>query len=67
MKEKDKVFKARLKDMYLAEGYSEEGIEIMINTKDAQEKKKRIEKEDRMLVEDTSFDDQLRQRRYSVG
>ncbi|KAI4264047.1 MAG: hypothetical protein L6R35_007317, partial [Caloplaca aegaea] len=65
--EKDKVFKARLKDMYLAEGYSEESLEIMINTKDAQEKKKRIEKETKMVVEDTSSDDQLRQRRNSVG
>ncbi|KAL8929804.1 MAG: hypothetical protein Q9208_000948 [Pyrenodesmia sp. 3 TL-2023] len=36
--EEDKVFKARLKDMYLAQGYSEESIEKMI--KDAQEKKK---------------------------
>lgn len=53
--------------MYLAQGYSEESIEIMINTKDAQEKKKRIEKEEKTLVEDTSFDDQLLQRRYSVG
>ncbi|KAL8763382.1 MAG: hypothetical protein Q9184_000770 [Pyrenodesmia sp. 2 TL-2023] len=36
--EEDKVFMARLKDMYLAQGYSEESIETMI--KDAQEKKK---------------------------
>lgn len=36
--EEDKIFKARLKDMYLAQGYSEESIEIMI--KDAEEKKK---------------------------
>lgn len=36
--EEDKIFKARLKDMYLAQGYSEESIEIMI--KDAEKKKK---------------------------
>lgn len=36
--EEDKMFKARLKDMYLAQGYSEESIEIMI--KDAENKKK---------------------------
>ncbi|KAL8682211.1 MAG: hypothetical protein Q9186_001749 [Xanthomendoza sp. 1 TL-2023] len=36
--DEDKVFKARLKDMYLAQGYSEESIEIMI--KDAEHKKK---------------------------
>lgn len=36
--EEDKAFKARLKDMYLAQGYSEESIEKMI--KDGQEKKK---------------------------
>ncbi|KAL8944102.1 MAG: hypothetical protein Q9216_000693 [Gyalolechia sp. 2 TL-2023] len=36
--EEDKIFKARLKDMYLAQGYSEESIEIMI--KDAESKKK---------------------------
>ncbi|KAL8970662.1 MAG: hypothetical protein Q9183_001410 [Haloplaca sp. 2 TL-2023] len=29
--EEDKTFKARLKEMYLAQGYSEESIEIMIN------------------------------------
>lgn len=36
--EEDKVFRARLKEMYLAQGYSEESIEIMI--KDAENKKK---------------------------
>lgn len=36
--EEDKIFKARLKDMYLAQGYSEESIEIMI--KDAENKRK---------------------------
>ncbi|KAL9600123.1 MAG: hypothetical protein Q9219_003379 [cf. Caloplaca sp. 3 TL-2023] len=36
--EEDKVFKARLKDMYLAQGYSEESIETMI--KDAENKKR---------------------------
>lgn len=35
--EEDKMFKARLKDMYLAQGYSEESIEIMIE--DAEKKK----------------------------
>lgn len=35
--EEDKVFKARLKAMYLEKGYSEESIEMMI--KDAEEKK----------------------------
>ncbi|KAL9017898.1 MAG: hypothetical protein Q9185_004759 [Variospora sp. 1 TL-2023] len=62
--EEDKVFKARLKDMYLAEGYSEEGIEIMINTKDGEEKKKRLEEEDKVLVKDTRLDNQRRQRRH---
>lgn len=37
--EEDKFFHARLKEMYLAQGYSEESIEIMI--KDAEEKKKK--------------------------
>ncbi|KAL8739049.1 MAG: hypothetical protein Q9181_000231 [Wetmoreana brouardii] len=36
--EEDRVFKARLKEMYLSQGYSEESIEIMI--KDAEKKKK---------------------------
>lgn len=36
--EDDKIFKARLKEMYLAQGYSEESIEIMI--KDAENKRK---------------------------
>ncbi|KAL9031713.1 MAG: hypothetical protein Q9196_000261 [Gyalolechia fulgens] len=36
--EEDKIFKARLKDMYLAQGYSEESIEEMI--RDAEQKKK---------------------------
>ncbi|KAL8755998.1 MAG: hypothetical protein Q9199_003232 [Rusavskia elegans] len=36
--EEDKIFKARLKEMYLAQGYSEESIEIMI--KDAENKRK---------------------------
>lgn len=36
--DEDRIFKARLKDMYLAQGYSEESIEIMI--KDAEQKKK---------------------------
>ncbi|KAL8781657.1 MAG: hypothetical protein Q9213_005922 [Squamulea squamosa] len=36
--EDDKKFKERLKDMYLAQGYSEESIEIMI--KDAEKKRK---------------------------
>ena len=36
--EEDKMFKARLKDMYLAQGYSEESIENMI--KDAEKKRK---------------------------
>lgn len=36
--EEDKIFKARLKKMYLAQGYSEESIEIMI--KDAENKQK---------------------------
>ncbi|KAL9042155.1 MAG: hypothetical protein Q9180_000803 [Flavoplaca navasiana] len=36
--EEDKMFKARLKDMYLAQGYSEESIETMI--KDAEKKRK---------------------------
>ncbi|KAL8672900.1 MAG: hypothetical protein Q9168_002654 [Polycauliona sp. 1 TL-2023] len=36
--DEDKMFKARLKDMYLAQGYSEESIEIMI--KDAENKRR---------------------------
>ncbi|KAL8817566.1 MAG: hypothetical protein Q9223_003629 [Gallowayella weberi] len=36
--DEDKMFKARLKEMYLAQGYSEESIELMI--KDAEHKKK---------------------------
>lgn len=32
--EEDRVFKARLKDMYLAQGYSEESIEVMIMESD---------------------------------
>ncbi|KAL8694365.1 MAG: hypothetical protein Q9218_001002 [Villophora microphyllina] len=35
--EEDRIFQSRLKDMYLAQGYSEESIEIMI--KDAEKKK----------------------------
>lgn len=35
--EEDRIFTARLKDMYLAQGYSEESIEIMIQ--DAENKK----------------------------
>lgn len=36
--EEDRIFKARLKEMYLAQGYSEESIEIMIQ--DAENKRR---------------------------
>ena len=36
--EEDKMFKARLKEMYLAQGYSEESIEIMIKNAEHQRK-----------------------------
>ncbi|KAI4097357.1 MAG: hypothetical protein LQ344_000456 [Seirophora lacunosa] len=39
--EEDRVFKARLKDLYLAQGYSEESIELMIMDADKKKKKKK--------------------------
>ena len=36
--EEDRIFKARLKEMYLAQGYSEESIEVML--KEAEKKKR---------------------------
>lgn len=37
--EEDRVFKQRLKDMYLAQGYSEESIELMLVDADRKKKK----------------------------